>query len=196
MKIKNLLKNFFIQIDFELFCFKFYNKKEREEKDWLKFFYKYKFAKENIGEKVYKIIEKYNTKRRIKWLKKNEEEIKKFECKDPAELVKEFFYKRYLGCKFDGIDKDSTIIKIERNENSCEIHFICGNFCPILYYSLKIGENNLPICKKSYEESAKKFLEKLFEIAYGRKIEVRYTRDYNRLRPRSLFCYEIVKIHH
>jgi len=36
----------------------------------------------------------------------------------------------------------------------------------------------------------------LLEIAYGRKIEVRYTRDYNRLRPRSLFCYEIVKIHH
>jgi len=192
MELKKFFRRLYVRIKFEVYCERFYRKRERGEKDWIEFLSELKNAREEIGDRAYRIVEKYNTKRRLNWLRKRKKEIEEFKNLEPYEAIKKFFYEEYLGCKFEGCDKDSALLKIERNGNLTILHVICGNNCPILYYSSKMGIDPLPICKKAYESGAEAFLSELMKICYGKKFEVIYTRNYEQLRPRGLFCHEIV----
>jgi len=195
MGLNALLNQLYAKIKFEITCWLFYNKKKRAEEDWVNFLKSLERARKIIGDEAYRIAEKYNTKRRVKWLKNHKKEIEEIAstCSDPAELIIKVFYEGYLGCKFSGEEKDSALIKKERIGNSTILHFICGNECPILEYSTKLGIDNLPICKNVYERGAEVFLNVLMNLTC-KKCEVAYTRDYHSLRPRKLFCHEKVTV--
>ncbi len=183
--VEKLVKRLYFKVK----VYQFYNKKTREEKDWISFLTLFQKYREILEEDAYKIVEKYNVKRRLEYLKRKKKEIEKAKISNPIEAITKIFYEEYLGCKFDGLNKDSMFL-VERNEENIKrIIYFCGNDCPILKYSTKLGINPLPICKKSYERGAEVFLQELMKIL-GYDVDVVYTRDYNSLRPSSLFCKE------
>ena len=193
MELDALLEQLYSKIKFEIIYRLFYNKKERTEEDWVNLLKSLERVRKIIGNEAYRIAEKYNTKSRVKWLKNHKKEIEEIAStfSDPTELIIKAFYEGYRGCKFSGEEKDSALIKKERIGNPIILHFICCNECPILKYSTKLGIDNLPICKNAYERGAGVFLNVLMNLTC-KKCEVAYIRDYHSLRPKKLFCYEIV----
>jgi hypothetical protein len=196
MELKSFINQLYHEFKFKYVAWRFYSKNNRSEKDWIDFLKEIKKEREIIDDETYRIVAEYNRKRRLRWLRDRKEEIEKIAelyKNQPEKLITKVFYEMYLGCRFEGKDKDSELIKIEKKGNLTILHYVCGNDCPILKYSLKNNMDPLPICKKAYELGAEAFLNELINMFYD-GYEVVYTRDYTSLRPRSLFCYEIIML--
>ena len=71
MELDALLEQLYSKIKFEIIYRLFYNKKERTEEDWVNFLKSLEMVRKIIGDEVYRIAEKYNTKGKVKWLKKH-----------------------------------------------------------------------------------------------------------------------------
>lgn len=117
------------------------------------------------------------SKKRKDWFEKNKGNLLNND-KDLLENAYEIFLKKL------SINKNEAPV-VEKQKNKIVIH--SKNFCPTLEACKILGLDTRKICKKINEEATDKLLKKI-------NPNLKFSRNYNKLRPYSEYCEEEIHI--
>ena len=123
-------------------------------------------------------LERCVIEKRAAWLKANFGEVE-IES-DPVNAGYEWFYEKYLRVS---VPKDGEIV--ERSENRMVMRW--WNPCPTLEACKKVGLDTREICKKVYQRPVDEFLKRI-------NPKLRFSRNYNNIRPYAAYCEEIIEL--
>jgi len=126
--------------------------------------------------KAWKILEDLVAEKRLDWL--NERRIIPGADRNVVEGAFDLFYRQYLGAR------DEELEVVERKPDKIVVR--CRNPCPTLEACEKLGMDTRFVCKAVYEKPTQAF----FRTIHPR---LRFTRDYDRIRPYADFCEETVE---
>ena len=114
--------------------------------------------------------------KRLAWLNQNLERFERSD--DPVYDGYRLFYELYLGVS---APEEGEIV--ERTEKRIVSRW--WNSCPTLVVCQQLGLDTREICKKAYHQPVQVFLEQLDP-------RLRFERNYERLRPHTASCEEII----
>jgi tRNA(adenine34) deaminase len=129
-------------------------------------------------DKALSCLEQCVIEKRLDWLKANfgEAEIES----NPVEAGYEWFYEKYLRVS---VPKDGEIV--EYSENRMVMRW--WNPCPTLEACQKLGLDTREICEKVYQRPVQEFLKRI-------NPKLRFSRNYDNIRPYAAFCEEIIEL--
>ncbi len=99
---------------------------------------------------------------------------------DPVLEGYRWFYEKYLGAS---IPKDGEIV--ERTEKRIVMRW--WNPCPTLEACTKLGLDTREVCKKAYHRPVQEFLQQIHP-------KLRFDRNYECIRPYTIYCEEIITL--
>ena len=123
-------------------------------------------------------LERCVIEKRAAWLKANFGEVE-IES-DPVNAGYEWFYEKYLRVS---VPKDGEIV--EHSGNRMVMRW--WNPCPTLEACQKVGLDTREICKKVYQRPVDEFLKRI-------NPKLRFSRNYNNIRPYAAYCEEIIEL--
>jgi hypothetical protein len=121
-------------------------------------------------------LEKSVIEKRLAWLKENRDETARAD--DPLMEGYHWFYERYLRVSMPA---DGEIIE----QTGKRLVMRWWNPCPTLEACRKLGLDTREVCKKAYEKPVEEFLQAI-------NPKLRFTRNYEHIRPYAAFCEEII----
>jgi len=130
-------------------------------------------------EKVLKILEDINIRKRLDWLKKNKDKLN--HNRSPIEQACEIFYQEFLNLP---LTPDNVKI-VEKTENKLVTRWY--NFCPQLEACKVLELDTREICGKCYEKPNQIFLRQI-------NPKLRFRRNYMKIRPYADSCEEIIEM--
>jgi len=134
---------------------------------------------DEIGlEKTLRYLERCVIEKRLAWLDENLDRTEK--TGNPLEDGYSIFYEKYLGIS---IPKDGEII--EKTDKKLVMRW--WNYCPTLEGCKKFGLDTRIVCKKAYHRPVQIFLSRIHS-------KLRFERNYDRIRPYSPYCEEIISL--
>jgi hypothetical protein len=132
---------------------------------------------DEIGmDKALAYLEQCVIAKRLAWLNKNLDTVDK--TNDPVFDGYRLFYEVYLRVS---TPSDGEIV--ERTERKLVIRW--WNNCPTLDACVKLGLDTREICRKVYHQPVQEFLSQIHP-------KLRFERNYERLRPYTAYCEEII----
>jgi len=154
-------------------------KYQNKERDFGGLFQAILSIADEIGlEKSLGYLEKCVIEKRLLWLKSNLKKIEK--TGNDVDDAYRIFYENYLGIS---VPKDGEVV--ERTDKKLVTRW--WNYCPILEVCRKLGLDTRIVCKKSYHKPVQIFLSKI-------NPKLRFDRNYDRIRPYSPCCEEIITL--
>jgi len=134
-------------------------------------------AADDIGlEQALTYLEQAVIEKRLAWLNKNLDKLDT--TNDPVYDAYRLFYEIYLGLS---IPAEGEIV--EKTGHKMVTRW--WNQCPTLEVCRKLGLDTREICKKAYHQPVQAFLSQLHP-------GLRFERNYERLRPHTAYCEEII----
>jgi hypothetical protein len=131
-----------------------------------------------IGEeRAWVFVEKIVKRKKLNWLKKNKNKVK-YE-KSLIDQAIDVFIK----CYFKVDIKDIEIIK----KNGRKLIMRWRIYCPVLEACEILNLNTRVVCKRAYERPAQEFLNKISP-------RLRFSRDYEQIRPYAEYCEETIEV--
>ena len=124
----------------------------------------------------FSMINELLCQKRLKWLDENINSVS-----EPSLLKKAY---TLLLIKKMEIDPSEVPIVYEDEK---KITWKSYNWCPVLEACKELGLDTREICKKGWEDSVKKFVEKI-------NPKLRFSRNYETLRPHGEFCEETIEL--
>jgi tRNA(adenine34) deaminase len=131
-------------------------------------------------DKALQILEDVTARKRLEWLSKNKNRLN-LEG-NILEKAYNVFYQEYLGLTPDDLEI------VEKSERRLVIR--SRNYCPVLEACKALGLERFDtreICKKVYERPVQIFLEQISP-------RIRFSRNYDRIRPYAEYCEEIMEL--
>lgn len=125
-----------------------------------------------------KHLERCVIEKRLSWLGENLETLE--ETGNPLTDAYKCFYETYLGIS---TPRDGEIV--ERSERRIVTRW--WNHCPVLEACKKFGLDTREICSKAYHQPVQVFLSQIDP-------NLRFDRNYDRLRPYTPYCEEIITL--
>lgn len=149
------------------------------EDDFIRLFKYLKRVSKLIGkERALKILEKLVTEKRLKWFKENKNKLK-FKKRNLIDFIDNIFYRKFYKLN----NKDRKIVKKDK--------FILitrwYNYCPVLEACKATGLDTREICRKVYHRPNQIFLSNI-------NPNLRFKRNYKRIRPYTDYCEEIIEL--
>ena len=123
-------------------------------------------------------LEQAVTEKRLAWLRAHAGELPR--TGDPVQDGFRAFYEGYLGLAVPG---DGEII----GRSPQRLVSRWWNPCPTLEACLRLGLDTREVCGKAYERPVEAFLR-------GVDARLRFTRNYEALRPLAPYCEEIIRL--
>jgi len=134
---------------------------------------------DKIGmDKALAYLEQCVIAKRVAWLDKNLDKFEKTD--DPVFDAYRLFYEVYLRVS---TPTDGEIV--ERSERKLVTRW--WNHCPTLDACVKLGLDTRELCRKVYHQPVQEFLSQL-------NPQLRFERNYERLRPHTGYCEEIITL--
>lgn len=134
---------------------------------------------EKVGlDKALEYLERCVIQKKILWLERNLDKIKKDER--PLDNALKIFYETYLGISFG---KDGEIIK----KTDKELITRCWNKCPVLEACKRFNLDTKKVCRQAYHRWAQIFLSRIHP-------KLKFHRNYNYIRPYTPYCEEIITL--
>jgi len=135
--------------------------------------------RDEIGlEKALGYLERCVSEKRMAWL---DEKLDRMErTGDAIEDGYRIFYEEYLGI---AVPRDGEIV--EKMEKKLVMRW--WNYCPVLEACKKFGLDTRVVCKKAYHRPVEIFLSRIHP-------KLRFDRNYERIRPYSAYCEEIISL--
>lgn len=128
--------------------------------------------------KALRILEEFVIKKRLDWLKENQNSIKLVKG-SPLERAFKIFYKMNQRLNL----KDAKVVK--RNKNIIITRWF--NYCPVLEACEVLGIDTREICKNVYDKPNRLFFSKLDP-------NLKFRRNYKKIRPYADCCEEIIEL--
>ena len=104
--------------------------------------------------------------------------------KDGLELVGSDVRKGYMLVMLEFMRKDPLEVPVVYEDEE-KIVWHSYNWCPILEACNRLGVDTLDVCWQGEEESVQRMIEKI-------NPKLRFTRNYNKIRPHTDYCEEII----
>lgn len=123
-------------------------------------------------------LEQCVTEKWLLWLDKNLKNLKKKE--NPIDAAYRIFYESFLKIS---IPKDGELVG--KTEKRLVTRW--RNNCLVLEACKKLGLDTKEICKKTYHKPAQVFLSRI-------NPKLKFSRNYNCIRPYSSFCEEVITL--
>jgi len=123
-------------------------------------------------------LEKCITEKWLLWLDKDLKKLKKKE--NPIDAAYRIFYESFLKIS---VPEDGELVK----KTDKKLITRWCNDCPVLKACKKLGLDTREICKKTYHKPAQVFLSRI-------NPRLKFSRNYNHIRPYSPFCEEIITL--
>ena len=133
-------------------------------------------AEETGLETALAYLEQCVIEKRLRWLEGNLENLPRTD--DPVYDGYRLFYELYLNVS---VPEDGEII--EKTERRIVTRW--WNHCPTLEICEKLGLDTREICKRAYHQPVQEFLGRIDS-------RLRFERNYDRLRPTTAYCEEII----
>jgi hypothetical protein len=134
---------------------------------------------DEIGlERALGCLERCVSEKRLAWLDRNLDKIER--TGNPIEDGYRIFYEKYLGIS---IPKDGEVVE----KTDKEIVMRWWNYCPVLEVRGKLGLHTRVVCKKAYHKPVQIFLLRI-------NPKLKFGRNYDRIRPYSPYCEEIITL--
>ena len=134
---------------------------------------------DEIGlEKSLGYLERCVIEKRLAWLDERLDRIERTE--NAVEDGYRIFYEEYLGIS---VPKDGEIV--EKTDRKIVMRW--WNYCPVLEVCGKLGLDMRIVCKKAYHKPVQVFLSRI-------NPKLRFDRNYERIRPYSAYCEEIISL--
>ena len=141
----------------------------------------FRYAKavaEEIGErKAWRILENCITDIALEWYMKNKSQL--VQKKPLLEHAFDVYYFRHLNLK----PKDVKIVEKSKNRVVCRWR----NFCEVLEACRILKLDTRIVCKNVYEKPGKMLLKQISS-------KLNFRRNYNKIRPYTDYCEEIIEI--
>jgi len=154
-------------------------KYQKKESDFSGLFQAILAIGDEIGlERALGYLEKCVTEKRVAWLDGNLDKIER--TGDAVEDGYRIFYGRYLGIS---VPRDGEIV--EKTDKKLVMRW--WNYCPVLEACKKFGLDTRVVCKKAYHRPVEVFLSRIDP-------KLRFDRNYERIRPYSPYCEEIISL--
>ena len=134
---------------------------------------------DEIGlERVLGYLERCVIEKRLGWLDGNLDKMER--TGNAVEDGYRIFYERYLGIS---VPKDGEIV--ENTDKKLVMRW--WNYCPVLEGCKKFGLDTRVVCKEAYHRPVEVFLSRIHP-------KLRFDRNYERIRPYSPYCEEIINL--
>jgi len=131
-----------------------------------------------IGKKkTFAILEQFIIESRLNWIKHNCRKIKR--TKNPIDDAMHIFYNLNQGLDF----KDAVVVK--KTDKILITQW--RNFCPVLEACKTLQLDTRQICKKIYHRPNQIFLAKI-------NPNLKFKRNYKRIRPYENYCEEVIEL--
>jgi hypothetical protein len=131
-----------------------------------------------LNESDWTTIEERLLTKRLRWFGENKEWIVEKLDGSPIERA----YQLML-LKLDITEKEAPIV--EKTSNRITLH--SKNFCPVIGACDKLGLDTRIVCKKIFERPMEELLGKIDP-------RIRFSRNYESIRPHSPYCEEIISL--
>ena len=132
---------------------------------------------EDIGlDKSLEYLEKCVIDKKMMWLEENLNKIKR--DKSPIDNALKILYELYLKISFG---RNGIIVK----KTDKELVTRCWNRCPVLEACQKFNLDTKIVCRQSYDRWIQIFLSKIHP-------KLKFYRNYERIRPYSPYCEEVI----
>lgn len=126
----------------------------------------------------YRIIDQELRNKRLNWVKENQDILKSLEGSDVKKAYTLIIIK-YLKLK-----PEEVPIVYEDNK---KIVLHSYNFCPVLKACEKLGLDTRKVCKEAYEASVQEMISLI-------NPKLRFSRNYDKIRPYSQYCEESIEL--
>jgi hypothetical protein len=132
---------------------------------------------QNVTQQELKNIEDEVLHKRLEWFRDNRKLVQKLEGTDLERAYEMILMKI-------GIERaDAPIIEISNSR----IVFHSNNFCPSLEACKILGLDTKVICRAVFEKPTEEFIRRLNPL-------LRFTRNYNHIRPSAPYCEEFITL--
>jgi len=123
-------------------------------------------------------LERCVIEKRVGWLDENLEKMER--TGDAVEDGYRIFYEEYLGIS---VPRDGEIV--EKTDKKMVMRW--WNYCPVLEACKKFGLDTRVVCKRAYHRPVEVFLSRIHP-------KLKFDRNYERIRPYTPYCEEIITL--